>query len=86
MPGLSVDRTNELLHECWSVVLLLSIISEVSPLGLHLKLLVLTTTVDSGIVLVYHVLTLGTIRLQGSSLHLLDSQFNGNHLSDTEEC
>ena len=83
--GLSVDRTNQFLHECGSVILLLSVVSKVSPLGLHLKLLVLATAVDSSVVLVNHVLTLGTVRLQGCSLHLLDSQFNGNHLSDAEE-
>ncbi len=66
--GLSVDRTNQFLHECGSVILLLSVVSKVSPLGLHLKLLVLTTAVDSSVVLVNHVLTLGTVRLQGSSL------------------
>ena len=35
--GLSVDRTNELLNEYGSVILLLGIVREVSPFGLHDK-------------------------------------------------
>jgi len=83
--SLSVDRTNELLHECGSVVLLLSVVGQVSPLRLHGQLRVLTTTVDGGVVLVDHVLTLGTVRLQGSSLHLLYSELHRDDASDAEE-
>ena len=56
-----------------------------SPLGLHGQLYILTTTVDSGVVLVDHVLTLGTVRLQGGSLHLLNGELNGDDLGDAEE-
>ena len=83
---LSVHRTNELLNECGSVVSLRLIIGQVSPLRLHCQLLVLTTTINSGIVLVNHVLTLSTVRLQSRSLHLLNSELSGNHASDAEEC
>jgi hypothetical protein len=41
--GLSVHRTNEVLHECGSVVSLLSIVSQVSPLRLNCQLYILTT-------------------------------------------
>ena len=59
--SLSIDRTNHFLHESGSIVLLWLIIGQVSPLGLHGELLVLTTTVDSSVVLVNHVLTLSTV-------------------------
>ena len=49
--SLSVHRTNELLNECGSVVCLRLIVGQVSPLGLHGQLNILTTTVDSGVVL-----------------------------------
>ena len=83
--SLSVDRTNQLLNECGSIILLSSVVSQVSPLGLNLELLELTTAIDSSVVLINNVLTLSTVRLQGGSLHLLNSQLYGDHLSDTEE-
>ena len=59
--GLSIDRADQLLHECGSVVFLHCVVGQVGPLGLYLKLLVLATAVDSGVVLVNHILTLGSV-------------------------
>ena len=84
--GLSVDRTNQLLNECRCVVLLNLIIRQVSPLRLNSQLNILTTTVDSSVVLINNVLTLSAVRLQGSSLHLLNSELYGDNAGDTEEC
>ena len=83
--SLSVDRTNQLLNECGCVVGLNLIIRQVSPLRLNGQLYILATTIDSGIVLINNVLTLSTVRLQGSSLHLLNSELYGDHLGDAEE-
>ena len=83
---LAVDRTNELLNECWSVILLSLIVSEVSPSWIYCQLLVLTTTVNSAEVLVNNVLTLLRVRLNDECLHLLYSEIQRNNLCDTEEC
>ena len=83
---LAVDRTNELLNECWSVILLSLIVSEVSPSWIYCQLLVLTTTVYSAEVLVNNVLTLLRVRLNDECLHLLYSEIQRNNLCDTEEC
>ena len=83
---LAVDRTNELLNECWSVILLSLIVSEVCPSWIYCQLLVLTTTVNSAEVLVNNVLTLLRVRLNDECLHLLYSEIQRNNLCDTEEC
>ena len=83
---LAVDRTNELLNECWSVILLSLIVSEVSPSWIYCQLLVLITTVNSAEVLVNNVLTLLRVRLNDECLHLLYSEIQRNNLCDTEEC
>ena len=56
--SLAVDRTNELLNECGSVVFLLSLVLEVSPCRINSELLILTTAVNGCEVLVNNVLTL----------------------------
>ncbi len=84
--SLSVDRTNQLLNECRSIVGLNLIIRQVSPLRLNGQLYILTTTVDSSVVLINYVLTLSSVRLQGSSLHLLNSELYRDNAGDTEEC
>ena len=83
---LTVDRTNELLNECWSVIFLSSVVSEVSPSWIYCQLLVLTTTVNSAEVLVNDILTLLRVRLNDECLHLLYSEIQRNNLCDTEEC
>ena len=83
---LTVDRTNELLNECWSVILLSLIVCEVCPSWIYCQLLVLTTTVNSAEVLVNNVLTLLRVRLNDECLHLLYSEIQRNNLCDTEEC
>ena len=83
--GLSVDGTNQFLHECGSVVLDNSVVGQAGPLGLHLELLELTATVDGSIVLVDNILAFGSIRLQGGSLHLLNGKLHGDYLGDAEE-
>ena len=84
--GLSVDRTNEFLHECGSLVSLLGIVGQVSPCGINHQLLVLVTTVDGSIVHVHNVLTLLAVRLHDELLHLLNGELHGNHTRDAEEC
>ena len=69
--GLGIDRTNQLLNECGSIILLGLIIGQVSPLGLNCELLVLTTTVDSGVVQVNNILTLCSVRPSSSQLQAL---------------
>ena len=83
--GLSVDRTNQLLNECGSIILLSLIIGQVSPLGLNCELLVLTTTIYSGVVQINNILTLCSVRLQGGSLHLLNCKLYRDNLCDAEE-
>ena len=83
---LTVDRTNELLNECRSIVSLSLFVSEVSPCRINSKLLVLTAAVDSCEVLVYNVLTLLRVRLNDECLHLLYCEIQRNNLCDTEEC
>ena len=84
--GLSVDRTNKLLNECGSVILLNSVVGEVGPLGIYSENLVLTTAVNGSIVHVDNVLTLLAVRLNDELLHLLDGKVNGDNLRDAEEC
>ena len=55
---LGVDRTNEILHECRSCILYHSVVWEVSPCRVNCQLLVLTTTVNSGVVLINDILSL----------------------------
>ena len=83
---LCVDRTNKLLNECWCIVFLNCVVSEVSPCWINSELLVLTTAVNSCVVLVNNVLTLLAVRLNDELLHLLNSEVNRDNLCDAEEC
>ena len=56
--SLCVDGANQLLHESGSVVSLAFIVSQICPSGVYSQFLVLTATINSGIVLVYYVLAL----------------------------
>ena len=84
--GLSVDRTDKFLNECWSVVFLNSVVWKVSPSWIYSKNLVLTTAVNGSIVHVDNVLTLLAVRLHDELLHLLDGKVNRNNLRNAEEC
>ena len=56
--SLCIDGANQLLHESGSVVSLAFIVSQFCPSGVYCQFLVLTATINSGVVLVYYVLTL----------------------------
>ena len=83
---LSVDRTNEFLNECWCIVFLNCVVREVSPCWINSELFVLTTAVNSSVVLINNVLTLLAVRLNDELLHLLNSEVNRDNLCDAEEC
>ena len=83
---LTIDRTNELLNECRSVVSLSLLVSEVCPCWVNSELLVLATAVNSCEVLVNNVLTLLRVRLNDECLHLLYCEIQRNNLCDAEEC
>ena len=83
---LSVQRTYQVLDESRSIVLNHFIVGKVCPVGIDFQLRVLATAVDSCVVLVHHVLTLLSVGLQDGFLHLVDSEVDGNHARDAEEC
>ena len=84
--SLCVDRTNEFLNECRCVILLHFIVWQVSPCRINGELLVLTTAVNSLVVLVHNVLTLLAVRLHDELLHLLNSEVYRDNSCDAEEC
>ncbi|OPZ47294.1 MAG: hypothetical protein BWY95_01563 [Bacteroidetes bacterium ADurb.BinA104] len=84
--GLSIDRTDKLLDKCRSIVFFNFIVQQVCPLGLNLKLLIFNTTVNSRIVAINYLLTLGTVRFYNCLFHLLNRKVYGNDTRYTEEC
>ena len=83
--GLSVDGTNHLLDECGSVVLLLSVVGQLSPCGIHSEGLVLVAAIHGSVVLVHHVFALGAVALDDELLHLLHSELHGDDACNAEE-
>ena len=83
---LSVDRTNHFVNESRIIVFSLRFIRQIHPCRINCQLLVFTATVNGCVVLVHHVFTLLTVRLNDEFLHLLYSQVNRNNTCDTEEC
>ena len=83
--SLAVDRTNQFLYKCGSIVGLSLVVSQVSPCWVYGKFLVLATAVYGAEVLVYHILALLRVRLHDKCLHLLYGQIQWDNLRDTEE-
>ena len=82
---LSVDGAYHFVDEGRVVVRSARIVGQVGPSGIYGELLVLASTIDGGVVLIHHVLTLAAVRLDNELLHLLHGQINGDDTRDAEE-
>ena len=82
---LSVDGSHHLVDEGRIIVFRARIVGQFGPSGIHGELLVLASTIYSGVVLIHHVLALATVRLDDELLHLLHSQVNRDDARDAEE-
>ncbi len=83
---LCVDGANNLVDESGIVVFCLGVIGKLCPCGIYSKSMVFAATVNSLIVLVYHILALLAVALHDEFLHLLDSEVNGDNFGNAEEC
>ena len=83
---LGVDGAHDFVDEFGIVVGGVCFNGEVRPCGFDSELLVFAATVNGCIVLVNDILSLLAIALDDEFLHLLNSQVNGDHFSDAEEC